>query len=373
MKNINKTLLVTCLCLLCMLPAVKSAELSDIVPDAAPGEKAPKDPLFHETVMQGIQFTFSDQYEKSLALFDSLIQHHPDHPAPYFFKAAAYQNLMSAFRVNNFQEEVEKNIEMAINKGQDRLDAGSAQKNDDQKAWMYFYMGAAYGYRGFNKFRKHNWLGAYGDGKKGIDYFKKALKTEPTLYDVYLGLGSYHYWRTAKSSFIRIIAFWMPDKRELGLKQLQFSIDHGRYSPNEAGYVLVIACMDYHREQQALEVLKNLMAKKDKPNVTDLYLRGRLAAYFEKWEDSESYFISLLQKLQEQKYQSAGYFAEVKYRIANAMYHQGNTGGALKLNEDALALAAERNPDQELEGPLEGFDEIKEQMESLHQILLNEK
>ena len=41
----------------------------------------------------------------------------------------------------------------------------------------------------------------------------------PNPYDCYYGLGSYHYWRTAKSKFVRTIAFWMKDKQQVKIQR----------------------------------------------------------------------------------------------------------------------------------------------------------
>jgi tetratricopeptide (TPR) repeat protein len=106
-------------------------------------------------------------------------------------------------------------------------------------------------------FRKHDWISAYRDSGRGISHLQKALELEPKLYDVYLATGTYYYWRTAKSKFLRIIAFWKTDKRELGLRELRFAIDHGRYAPNESAYALITAYFDYGKYQEAEQIYKD--------------------------------------------------------------------------------------------------------------------
>ncbi|MGH7456172.1 MAG: hypothetical protein ACRENG_32760, partial [bacterium] len=129
------------------------------LPQLAPDDLAPIDPAFHEPLSRGIALVFSDRFEESLALFDSLQKAYPDHPGPYFYKAAAYQTWMSSYRFNGFQKELEKNVEEAIAKGTRLMRA----KNDP---WLLFYMGAAFGYRAFYKFRNYHWLDAYQDSRK---------------------------------------------------------------------------------------------------------------------------------------------------------------------------------------------------------------
>ncbi|MBW1774874.1 MAG: tetratricopeptide repeat protein [Deltaproteobacteria bacterium] len=330
--------LVFILCMLITSPVF--CGVTDMVPDAAPGALSPRDPQFDAPVSRGILLAFTDQHEQSLRIFNRLLQAHPKHPAPNFFK-----------RTNRFEKELEQNIQEAIEKGKRIL----RQKEDP---WVCFYVGAAYGYRALQGFRRHDWIGAYLDAGRGVDNFKIALEKEPHLYDAYLGLGSYHYWRTAKSEALRLIAFWIPDKRELGLQQLEFAFEHGRYATHEAGYNLVVAYYDSGRYQKAIETLDRTISRKKTPGLTDLYYRGRLLIKLERWRDAESVFQELLKSLQTRDIPSVGYRVECRYWIAVALVAQNKKAEALELVRSTLKLGEQRNRKRELEGPFESFREI---------------
>jgi tetratricopeptide (TPR) repeat protein len=321
------------------------------------------DPLFHDSVSRGITMVFNEQYEESLSIFRKLEQAYPNHPAPNFFKAAAYQNWMSNFRINNFQKELVENVQLAIDKGNTLL----RQVNDDP--WLHFYVGAAYGYRAFNRFRKQEWVGAYLDAQRGVDNLKKALAIEPNFYDVYLGLGSYYYWRTAKSKFLRIIAFWISDRRELGLQQLEISIDHGIYAKHEGSYALIAAYIDYGQYEKALNVYNRTIAKKKWHSVSDLYYQGRLLIHFQKWSEAKAIFQKILQRLENYKIASVGYQIEIKYWIALTLMTQNKVLEALRLAGEALAQSEKRSVDMELEGPFENFSEVNDNLLALHDLL----
>ncbi len=309
MKQNRLTLLAILLLIWSLLQA---SDLSERVPRVAPDARAPVDTVFDRALTGMITATFRDQYQVALYTADSLLVTYPDHPAAYFFKAAILQGWMSTYRINDFQKAVEENVQLAIDKGNYQLE----QNNDP---WLHFYLGGAYGYRGFNRFRKLNFIGAYRDAQRGIDHFGKALEKDSTLYDVYLGLGSYYYWRTAKSKFLRIITFWMSDKRELGLDQLRFSIDHGRYAIYDAIYVLLAAYYDYGQYDKGLELVNRAIRQKESANLTDLYFKGRLLAAKEDWPAVQEIFSEILQRVQSSKYQSIGYQVEGKYWIARAL------------------------------------------------------
>jgi hypothetical protein len=338
---------------------------SESVPDLPPGTKASRDPIFFDAALPGINLVLHDRYKEGLHLFEEIEHTYPDHPAPHFFKAATYQSWMSLSRLNAFQEEFEKNIQLTIEKG-------NALLKQENNPWVLFYVGAAYGYRAFNQFRKHNWINAYFDAKKGVDNFKEALEEDPKLFDVYLGLGSYHYWRTAKSNFLRLITFWISDKRELGLRQIEFAFQHGAYSPDQAGYNLVAAYFDYGQYEKAMQTLNRILEKKKAAGLSDLYYKGRLLIEFEQWPEAESVFHEILEHLENDEFASTGYKAECLYWIAALLTKQKKRSQALEFAEMALAQSGKRNADSELEGPFENFSEIEIRLERLHQYLTGE-
>ncbi len=340
--------------------------VADTVPDAGPQAISALDPQFDGPISRGILLAFTGQHEQSIRIFDRLIDAHPKHPAPYFFKAAAYQSWMSSVRTNRFENELEQNIQEAIEKGKKILRQG----NDP---WVFFYVGAAYGYRALYGFRKHDWIGAYLDAGRGVENFKTALEKEPRLYDAYLGLGSYHYWRTAKSEALRVIAFWIPDKRKLGLEQLEFAFTHGRYATHEAGYNLMVAYYDSGNYEKALETLHRTINKKKIPGLSDLYYKGCIMVRLERWNEAEQVFRMLLKSLQTRDFISVGYQVECKYWIATALAAQNKNSESLELVEGALKQGEQRNGKHELDGPFESFREINLKLFGLRYRLTQEK
>jgi tetratricopeptide (TPR) repeat protein len=343
-----------------------NAAAKDELPKVAADAVAPIDSLFHQPLRRGIDLVYQERFPESLQIFDSLQQIFPDHPAPYFYKAAVYQTWMSTYRFSNFQKELEDNVQLAINAGNELL----KEREDDP--WLNFYIGAAYGYRAFFRVRKWNWIGAFLDGKKGIGNFNKALEKEPQLYDVYLGLGTYHYWRTARSKFIRIMAFWMPDKRDFGLQQMAFSIHHGRYSPEEASLALVTALFDYQKYDRALAVLDSFMTQSEVIVTPALYLRGRLMAEFGNWSEAKALFTEIRDRLKTQLNASIGYQVECQYWIAEALRAEKDYQGAFTLTNETLLLSEQRNSDLELEGQFDSFDDIKNRLKKLQEELEKE-
>ncbi len=341
------------------------SKTGDGVPNVSSGAEPAASPEFHDVILRGIEFLEHDNYESALETFENLKERHPRHPAPHFFKAVAYQQWMTTFRLKRYQKEMEENIQLAIQKGKALL-----EKNDSP--WIHFYIGGAHGYRAYDRFQKHEWLGAYIDAKRGMASLRKALEREPALYDAYLGLGSYHYWRTAKSNFIRIIAFWVPDQRELGLRQLEFCAAQGLYARYEAIYNLIVAYFDYGKYEKAFEVFIRTIGRKKIHNISDLYVKARLLVEFGKWPEVESLFREILERLDLRGVSSIGYRVECKYWMAQSLLGQNRLGEALTMAAQALAQSETRNPDRELDGYFDDFDQIKARLSELYDYLKKE-
>ncbi len=328
-------------------------------------EKAPIDSTFHKELTIGLDHVSNSRFREALAIFDSMEKVFPHHPAPNFYKAATYQSWMLTYRINKFQNELYENSELAIEKGNRLLE-------NDNDPWLNFYVGAAYGYKALHLFRQHNWISAYFNSRDGISNFENALEKVPNLYDCYYGLGAYNYWRTAKSKFIRFIIFWMTDKRELGLEQMQLSVERGRYCPYEAINGLIIAQYHHGSYNKALELNNIAMKLSDPPSLPTLYLRARLMTRFDKWSEAQDIFQGILRMLEIQTYQSVSFQVECKYWIARAFNYQNQTGEAFELVKQALAQSKNWVKDNELENPFEGFDTIKQLLEELHDKLESE-
>lgn len=325
-------------------------------------DRAPVDVTFHKALTRGLNYVANNCFIEALVFFDSLQQAFPDHPAPYFYKAATYQGWMMTYRFNKFQNELYENANLAIEKGTKLL-----EKNHDP--WLNFYVGAAYGYKAIHRFRQHNWIGAYLYGAKGIDNFNTALEKLPNLYDCYYGLGGYNYWRTAKSKFIRTFIFWLEDKRQLGLEQYKLSIDKGCYCVYEATHGLVIAYYHHGDYDKALALNENAMKLSTPPPLGTLYMRGRLMVRLGKWSEVQEVYQKILDRLVAQPYQSISYQVECKYWIAEALSAQNQTEHAYQLAASALVQSENWIKDNELENPFESFNEIRAQLKILSEKL----
>ncbi len=126
-----------------------------------------------------------------------------------------------------------------------------------EQARYHFYAGSAYGYLAMHRGRSGDYLQAFSDGKNARDELLRAVTLDSTLYDAYLGLGSYYYWTSARLSWIPL---W-GDNREEGIRMVKKTVESGRYARYMALHQLVYILLDAGRHDEALRYARRGMAE----------------------------------------------------------------------------------------------------------------
>jgi hypothetical protein len=134
-----------------------------------------------------------------------MIDSDPDNPLGYFLLGAAYQMISEEYRNDNFRQEIEDNLELAL-----KL-SGKKKKDDPDNPDWFFVAGATFGYRGLHRAFHDRWWAAFRDGWRCESNLEKALSLDSSYYDAHWGLGSYRYYKTAMSDKF----LWLPFVRDL--------------------------------------------------------------------------------------------------------------------------------------------------------------
>jgi len=172
-------------------------------------------------ILRGINLTFQCKFDSAMTLFQLVTSKYPDHPAGYFYQAATLQSKMMDEESDNLEEEFYTAIDTAIQIGLSRLN-----KKD---AWIYFYLGTSYSYKGLFLGKQNKIIPAFITAKKGVKHLKKSLRLDSTLYDSWLGLGSYMYWSGYFYRYLKWLP-WISDKRKEGIEKIRLSISKGSFS-----------------------------------------------------------------------------------------------------------------------------------------------
>ena len=270
---------------------------------------------------KGIDLVHREEFDSALTEFNTIIQAYPEEPVGYFFIAATYQTIIEDYRSDGYKDKFNRFVELAIQKGQAKLEGKNPSAMD------YFYTGAALGYRGIFRAFHGNWWGAFWDGGKAKGMMEECLEHDSTVYDAYFGLGTYNYWRSAKSK----VLWWLPffgDNRQKGIDYTKLSIQKGKLAAIEGKYALVRI---YAEEKDWNQVLAWYDSAKS-VNPDDpfcLWLVGLAYIDLKNYDAAREVYTRLLKVQKSSAYFDLAGEMEVRYFFALLDYYQKQYRSAL--------------------------------------------
>ena len=196
-------------------------------------------------VQRSIELTINQDYDAAENLGRQLADRYPAHPIGYLFLAATIQAKMMDFETTVWENEFFTLLDST------RLRAKKYLKKYPQNAWAHFYLGSTDAYRGFYESKQNRYFAAYRYVIRGISNLKAAVKLNPEIYDAYLGLGSYMFWRSQKIKSLTWLPF-LSDEREVGLELILKSIENGRLTRFAGINGLVWIYLEQKKYDQAL-------------------------------------------------------------------------------------------------------------------------
>jgi tetratricopeptide (TPR) repeat protein len=273
-------------------------------------------PQVDTIIFRALELIYADSTLQAVEQLKKLIDLFPEDPIGYFYISAALQTMMDDFRNYSYKDEFNKYMELAIKKGE------AKKKNGTLTAHDYLYLGGAVGFRGINKALTGNWPGAFVDGLKGRGYLDDALKVDPELYDVYYGLGSYHFWKSLKSK----IFWWLPfvrDNRQKGIDMIKQAIEKGKYAQQDAKLALVRIWVENKEYDKAFAQINMLMSVyPNKPFL--LWLLAQAQRENRMYDGAISSYQALLEGLTSSPYYHPAGEVECRYFLAQTYYEKGD-------------------------------------------------
>ena len=196
-------------------------------------------------IQQTIDFTINTQFDSAESIINERLASGDSSLPVYFYYASILNSKMTHYEneegMDRFLEILSKIIDdtsLLIN--------FNGTLDDTNKAKLYFYRGSAYGYLAYAQGKNGQWLKALDNGMASIDDLDKSVRIDSTLYDAYLGIGVYYYWRSTKLKFMLWLPF-LPDMRDEGINQIKLAIEKGRYSAALGMQQLIYILLDYGR------------------------------------------------------------------------------------------------------------------------------
>ncbi len=283
-----------------------------------------------QIILQGLDYVHQDEFFKASDEFKKLIDLFPDDPIGYFYVSATLQTMMDDFRNYGYLDEFNKYMDLAIEKGEEK------KKRGNLVAYDCLYLGGAIGYRGIHKALTGDWFGAFVDGLKGKGYLERALKLDPEFYDVYYGLGTYHFWKSLKSK----IFWWLPfvkDNRQMGIDMIKLAIEKGKYSTEDAKFALVRIWVENKEYEKAFTMISELeKTHPDRPFL--LWFLAQAQRETQQYDETINTYQRLLEALTDSPYYHPEGEVECRYWLALAYFEDKNFEDSRKQIDAILAF-----------------------------------
>ncbi len=305
----------------------------------------------NNTVKTIVDDFWNRDIDKALSGAGEYIENQPGNPLGYFLRGAIYQSISEGYRNDSFKDSIYNDLDKAIELCNDLKD-----DYPDNPVW-YFIVGSSYGYRGLHKAFHGSWWSAFKDGFRCSSNLEKALELDSTFYDAYLGLGSYHYYKTVKAKdFI-----WLPfvsDRREEGQNEIRLAIDSGYLAKNLAREGLLRIGYLEGRHKETVYMADSLLVDcKNEPYALLYKIESltELESFYEADQLINEYYHSMKTSVY---FDSLGIY-EADLLRAKYAYKKGNGNKAMKIIDHILDMDDARDENAYFNDTYERAEKLK--------------
>lgn len=211
------------------------------------------DPLQDSLIQRALDFAYDDSFVQAHNNLDIVIEKAPDFwPAIVVKAGIVYMEMAddeSYVRRDYFMSLMDSSITALEN----HLDTIP----DDP--WALFFLGTAYSYRAVWEGQHGSMIKTLSLGLKVGKFFGQTVELDSTFYDAYLGLGFFHYLRSAKLGILRSLPF-VADQRDQGIEELKKAAAFGKYGNLSAALSLGWIYFDQKKYEKARSLIDSLIA-----------------------------------------------------------------------------------------------------------------
>ena len=284
-------------------------------------------------IQQTIDFTINTQFDSAQQIIDEHFASGDSSLAVYFYQASILNSKMTHFENEDGLDQFLEILNKIITESTLQLNINGLL-NDSSKAKLYFYRGSAYGYLAYAQGKNGQWLKALDNGMASIDDLEKSVQIDSTLYDAYLGIGVYYYWRSTKLKYMLWLPF-VPDMRDEGINQIKLAIEKGRYSAALGMQQLIYILLDYGRFDEAIPFAQKVIRLYPKSQ----FMRWAHAHVYYKKHDYDraidSYF-KLLELIEQDPKSNPSHWLFCQARLAEIYFKQHQYNSAIQYAQKAI-------------------------------------
>ncbi|GBD90113.1 hypothetical protein BMS3Abin04_00829 [bacterium BMS3Abin04] len=302
----------------------------------------------------GIDLIISQKYNQAKKTFKSLDQKYPKIPFGKIYLAATHIARTADYGLDPGSDSIEDKLDEVVDLSEGLLD------NDEQNIWNNYFMALSLAYKAYFNILTGDYISAFSDGYKSVQYYERCAEIDSNFYESYLALGTYKYWKSAKTNSFSWLPF-IKDNREEGIRLLKKTINNFAYNKYLALNSLVWIYIDEKEFRKAEDLSKT--ALKDYPD-SRFFIWGLARAY----EDLDTQkainsYGEILQSLKSENKLFNVNYVILNHKIAMLYYRQNKYLKALNLlNQIANVKELNNYEKKVLNSRLVRVDELREKI-----------
>ena len=239
------------------------------------------------------ELLFNDQFAAADSFLNEYSHRYPTDPAGLVFRASG----LLAQMIDREEPFCQAQFDSLLDHARELAEEAVVDPVPRRAAWMHLFLGHEAAYQSLFQSRFGSFTSAISNGYGAKGEYEKALAADSTLLDIYAGLGSFHYWKSAKAGFLRWFGIFKNDK-DRGITELKRAADSSLLSREAARNSLIWVYFD-----------------SDQPDSAEILVREAMARY----PNSRSVLWPLAQSLYDRKKfaDAIGIYEEIRTRISN--------------------------------------------------------
>jgi tetratricopeptide (TPR) repeat protein len=296
----------------------------------------------------GFDLAYREEYDRADSVFDLIACSYPEQPHAYLFRTALLDLYMLDFSVDDREDEFFRAVDECLGRADDWLKALKKHRSwdDNQRGWAHFFKGGALSYKAMRLGRKRSFFRAVSTAVSALKELNHALNADSTVYDAYLGLGTYDFLMSELPKFVK----WLPfigDNRDRGIRRIRTAAEKGRYTRIAARDALAWMLAYAVRTDEALQVMEELVSEFPDSRTfkwTQAFVYRRAG----RWREVEETYDALYESVRVEQADYPYAVAITLYWVAKSRYMMGRREEAIRYMEMAeteLAKETRRNHD----------------------------
>jgi tetratricopeptide (TPR) repeat protein len=285
-----------------------------------------------------LDHSYHEDYDSAGAQFKAAIEESPEDPAGYFFLCGMYGFYMNDFSTDEVDGLFLINLFQTIWTAQKRLQA------DSSDAWAHFYLGGAYAYRAFREQQRGSKWSALGHALTAVRELKSCVSLDTTIYDAYMGIGSYHYFVNHLWSYIPFLG----TNPERGINEITLAMHQATFVSVPAQEGLIHILLREKRRAEALEFARDLVRRYPESR-TFRWTLGKVYEELEDWPVAVLQYRRLYRMIETGQPGNLYNLAYCGHRLSKCLFQLGEFSEATDLCQHSLTLLDGLNEHRESE------------------------